>query len=126
MARAKPIHITGRTELLAAIYDPDNLPSAVVHAEGLSTVPYCLHCLRLGDLSDFETFFQEACDNQGVNSDDPKEYENKAQFLLYKFFEDFPMQSYNCVGCARSDAVEVRHTVAMSEEFCTCGTEELA
>lgn len=93
---AKPIIITGKTELLAAIYNEDLLPSAIVDPTGAD--PYCLHSLREGDESLFNQLLESGCDAADVEFK-PENYE-QAKFKLYKFYEDYPSPNHTCIGCA--------------------------
>jgi hypothetical protein len=120
---AKPLTIVGRTAILAAIYDPDHLPSAII-AVGSSN-PFCLHSLREEDLSFFdETFMPQVRGSNEVDpGDDKKDEELKVK--LYKFFEDYPQQDHTCMGCYHSEKLE-RHKIMHSEEACTKTTEDCA
>lgn len=95
---AKPITITGKTELLAAIYDENNLPSAIIVPTDDRAAPFCLHSLREGDESMFEEVLKRALNNEGIDFK-PEHYE-EATFTMWRFFEDFPRQDYKCTGCA--------------------------
>jgi len=124
MARNKPQQIIGRIAIIAAIYDPDNLPSAIIAIN--DHTPYCLHSLREEDLSFFETtFLREARAANGFNVDkDDKDEELKVKF--YKFFEDYPEQGHICIGCRNSDKADSTHKIHESKEACTKSTEECA
>lgn len=123
MAKSKPIILTGRTEIIAAIYDPDNLPSAVIAVGDHN--PYCLHSLRTEDLSFFEqTFLPEA---RGANEFNPDkaDKDEELKVKLFKFFEDYRAQDHTCMGCYHSEKLD-RHRIEQNEDACTKSTEECA
>jgi hypothetical protein len=118
---AKPIVLTGRTELLAAIYNEDNLPTAVIMPYD-SYQPFCLHSLRDGDERTVDKLIEYAAENTSTD-EEPK-------FKLYRFFEDYPEQSHTCHGCywnsknINSDIVA--HQIALTEQFATKTCDECA
>lgn len=129
----KAQNIVGRTAILAAIYSPDNLPSAIIMQPG-GTNPYCLHSLRTEDLSFFDAWFTELADSQGKNVVTGAE-EVRAAF--WPFFEDYPEQAHGCVGCYRSEKIELpeeyrehvrgdTHYIKDSPQCCLKSTEECA
>ena len=118
---AKPIILTGRTELIAAIYDEDNLPSAIIAPECELSVPFCLHSLRFGDERTLDALI--AIELESGASEEPT-------FKLWRFYEDYPRQDYRCAGCAFnhehiSNNVVV-HMISESEEYANKTCEECA
>lgn len=121
---AKPVILTGRTEILAAIYNPENLPSGSILANG--SAPFCLHGLRTEGLSYFEdTFLPIVRETNGVSQNDSKKDEElKVEF--YPFVEEAPyFDSYSCTGCYHGNETE-GHYVRQSAERCTKTCEECA
>jgi len=118
----KPITITGRVDLIAAIYDEDNLPSAIIVPKEAQTNPYCLHSLREGNEGTLEALYERAMHGLPV--------EAEPVFLLYRFFEDFPKQDYKCAGChynrANIDDDVTVHLIADSNDFATKLCEDCA
>lgn len=120
----KPVVLTGRTEILAAIYNPDYLPSAVLCGKDNDAHPFCLHVLREEDLSYFERNLMRRLRSAQFGSDDAKNDE-KVIAWLWPFFEDFPSQRFVCSGCAESDKSE-GHRIEANETFCRKTTEDCA
>lgn len=117
---AKYTLITGRTEILAAIYDEKNLPTAVLsdHREDHDpVVPNCLHSLRYGTLEVTEGILQEFADACGVDKEKEPE---KIVARLYPFYEDYPQQHHNCIGCHRAAEFDENvegHRIHSTEEY---------
>lgn len=112
MARGAII-LTGRTELLAALYDEENLPTAIVRPVAASHYPMCVHSLREGDESLFNDFIQEA------KAGNEKADEEQLKFELYKFFEQYPSRDHECSGCrlnSQKDSDVVRHLIKDTKE----------
>lgn len=109
--------LTGRAEILAAIYDEKNLPSAVIcEDKDESTYPACLHGLREADLSTTETLLSIFADKLGLEHGDRDE---KVRARLYPFFEDYPFGYHTCMGCQfgyERGVVEAYHDVEDTEE----------
>lgn len=107
---ARPISITGRVDLIAAIYDEDNLPTAIVMPAHRDGFPFCLHSLREGN----ETTFEDLMETEQDAADGAE-----PAFKLYRFFEDYPTQSHKCIGCHHNhntiDDGIVVHTIADSD-----------
>ena len=121
---AKSVTLTGRTEILAAIYNPQHLPSASILANPSS--PFCLHSLRTEGLSYFEnTFLPSIRGNNNVSGDDPtKDEELKVDF--YPFVEEAPyFRQFSCTGCYYGNETEGHH-VRDSAVACTKTCEECA
>lgn len=118
---AKPITLVGYTNIVGAIYDPDILPSAVI-TTGEETEPYCMHSLRTEGLGFFDDFIAAARMRNGFNDN---KHDEELQVTLYKFYEDFPQQSYNCVGCSRGASTE-DHKILDSNKSCTKTTADCA
>lgn len=94
---ANYIVLTGRTEILAAIYDEKNLPSAILcEDKDESTYPSCLHGLREADLTTTEQLLVIFGDKLGLEHKDRNE---KVRARLYPFFEDYPAGRHTCMGC---------------------------
>lgn len=120
----KQIELVGRTAILAAIYNPDHLPSAVLDAN--SSSPFCLHCLRENGLAFFEGPFMHIVrrNNNVEENDDKKDEELVVRFT--PFFEDHPnVRTYVCTGCGYGEKTE-GHMMRDSETACTKTTEECA
>lgn len=126
---AKPLILTGRTELLATIYNPDILPSAIVCAKGHRSQPWCVHSLRDGDEDLFEKKLMGlARTNSGLSETDSSK-DNELQFELHRFFDEYPEQSGVCHGCyynheKNSDVVQ--HKVRETESLAVKTTEDCA
>lgn len=114
--------LIGRTEILAAIYNPEHLPSASLLPD--SSTPFCLHTLRTNGLKFFdETFMALLRQSNGVEGD-KKDEELKCPF--FPFFEEAPyVNSFSCTGCALGPDTKV-HPVRKSEIACTKTCEECA
>jgi hypothetical protein len=112
---ARPIKITGRVDLIAAIYDEDNLPTAVVMPAHKDGYPFCLHSLREGNESTLEGLL--LIEQKAVGED------AEPEFKLFKFFEDYPNPSHKCLGCHHNhnkiDEDVVVHTIADSNTYAT-------
>lgn len=94
---ANYIVLTGRTEILAAIYDEKNLPSAILcEDKDGSAYPACLHGLREADLTTTEQLLVIFGDKLGLEHKDRNE---KVRARLYPFFEDYPLGQHTCMGC---------------------------
>lgn len=121
---AKPITLVGRTQILAAIYNPETLPTAIFAVGDYA--PFCAHCLRESDLSFFEkTFLPHLRQINNVAPEDSKKDE-ELKIKLYKFFEDYPERGHTCTGCASSEQIPVPHLIKYSESACTKTTEDCA
>lgn len=116
--------LTGRTEILAAIYNPEYLPSGSLLPS--SHAPFCLHSLRANGLKFFDSaFMQTLRAGNGVDVDnDKKDEELTCDF--FPFFEEAPyVTGFSCTGCYHGDETET-HRVKDSEEACTKTCEECA
>jgi hypothetical protein len=117
---SKTIKLTGETEILAAIYDPDNEPSAVLSikepARGSDAHPYCLHSLRNGSLTDFTNTMQLSREVHGGGS---------PVAFLTKRFANYPEQTHLCHGCYKFDGLE-QHVIKQSAVACTKQFEDCA
>ncbi len=121
---AKPQSLIGVTQILAAIYNPEHLPSAIIAAG--SGEPYCLHSFRESDLQLFEKRFMPTLRvNNGVRAED-RSMDEKLEAFFYKFYEDYPDGGHSCHGCYHSEQIENTHRIRESEEACTKTTEECA
>ena len=116
--------LTGRTEILAAIYNPEHLPSASLLPN--SSSPFCLHGLRANGLEFFEnTFMPSLRVGNGINSDNSKKDE-ELECSFFPFFEEAPyVNSFTCTGCYHGMETE-GHSVKDSEHTCTKTCEECA
>lgn len=126
---AKPLILTGRTELLAALYNPEILPSAIVCQKGYHSQAWCVHSLRDGDEDLFEKkLLGLARSNLGLSETDSSK-DDDLQFELHRFYEDFPEQGSTCHGChynhEKNENV-VRHKVRETEHVATKTTEDCA
>jgi hypothetical protein len=109
---ARPIKIIGRVDLIAAIYDEDNLPTAIIEPAHTDGYPFCLHSLREGNESTLEGLLETERKNAGEGND--------VEFKLYRFFEDYPSPSHKCLGCHhnhRTDADVVVHKISDSNAY---------
>lgn len=109
---ARPMLITGRVDLIAAIYDEDHLPTAVVMPAHKDNYPFCLHSLREGNEGTLDSLL--AVEQNAVGEG------NEVQFKLYPFFEDYPSPSHKCLGCHhnhRTDEDVVVHVIADNNEY---------
>lgn len=100
--------LTGRTEILAAVYDEQNLPTALITdhpASGRSSsAPTCLHALREGPLESTEQMLNHfAAASEVDKNKEPEEIIAR----LYPFFEDYESQHHSCIGCSSNDSYGV-------------------
>lgn len=114
---SKYIEIVGRTEILAAIYDEKNLPTAIICEDSdHSTTPACLHSLRTADLETTELVLVAFADKINVS---PTKNPEKIRARLYPFFEDYPDGYHTCMGCYHAHdrgLVEVYHDISDTED----------
>lgn len=111
MSRAKKL--TGETEIIAAIYDPDTAPSAIILFN--DSDPHCVHSFRENSLQDFEITMERVYREQGKER-------GKGEPLTAKLFEShlqYPIQSHTCHGCHFSTTIEIDHKIRDSVEACT-------
>jgi len=127
---ARPVVIQGRTDILAAIYDSEYLPSAIldVTKDGKSRggQPVCLHSLRTEDASFFDAQLLRWAEAIGVVE---KDIDDNLRVLLYKFYEDYPSQSDTCHGCyfsGQGSGKLTRHQITKSGVVSTKSTEDCA
>lgn len=124
---AKSLIVTGRTALIGTLYDSAILASAIVVPVEAETRPFCVHSLRSEDLSFFEFFIETARHAQGKKADGSED--EQLQFHLWKFFEQFPHQEYNCIGCNHSENTTGKlesHKIRDSNMVCTKSTHDCA
>lgn len=123
MSRAKKL--TGETEIVAAVYDPEIPPSAIITFSegGKNGDPNCVHSFREGSLQDFENTMKRAYDEQGKTRNDPKGEPLVA--WLYENHLRYPHQSHTCHGCYFGEKLE-RHTIEDSLQACTKQHEDCA
>lgn len=117
MARKRFEIITGLTDLQAAIYNEDNLPSAII-SDKHGNQPYCLHSLRSEGLSYFDDVF--LVHMLSVQSLEKKDID-QLQLRIYKFYENYESQGNVCHGCARSEKLEhheIRDTEQVAKKLC--------
>lgn len=107
--------LTGRTELIAAIYNEDFLPTAVVRPAPGAPAPgtvMCFHSLRFGD----EKTLKKLVDAAGPSDSDVEQF----KFELFPFFEKYPSLDHECIGCKTNAAKEgevQRHLIKDNEKF---------
>lgn len=120
---SKVIELTGRTEILAAIYSSDFLPSAILSEkpDAHGTEPFCLHCLRRENVTFFEQFASGYKKSQGKKVGPETDEEVKA--WLVPFCEDYYEQGHQCIGCHDTDD---EHRIETSEKSCRKTTEDCA
>ncbi len=121
---SKRTELTGRTEILAAIYNSKHLPSAVLGENGdedEGTQPYCLHSLRDGDFTKFDTFINMYKDKQGFAQ--TFDTDEKVKAWLTPFFEDYHDTNHTCMGCYQT---ENDHKIRDNAEACLKTTEDCA
>lgn len=110
--------IKGTTELIAAIYDPELLPSAIIVPTDATHRPFCVHSVRTGNMDFFNKFIGTVI---GADED--------SEFIVYKFFEDYPSQEYTCLGCHYLETMglaDESHDIVDSAAVCTKTTEDCA
>lgn len=112
--------LKGRTEIIAAIYDEQNLPSAIIDINRHTCYhPACLHSLREGDERTTDQMLEYWADEFGVGNLD------ELEVRLYPFHENYWEQSHRCTGCnvasSRGASVEqhtIRETDAHARKLC--------
>ena len=121
MARKRFEELTGLTEIQAAIYKEDNLPSAVI-ADKDGDQPFTLHSLREEGLQFFEEhFINRMISAQGIERKDV----DQLKVRLYKFFENYENQTAPCYGSALSDNIQ-QFYIKDAEHFATKLCEDCA
>lgn len=116
--------LTGRTEILAAIYNPEHLPSASLLADG--SAPYCLHSLRTEGLAFFDKKFMCSLRAENGHHPDDVTHDEELKCTFYPFVEEAPyFTMYNCTGCYLGENTD-GHRVDQSEEVSKKTCEECA